>query len=458
MKRFRFLLLSIIVLMSVIVAVPVGAATVLDVPEKLTTVTEKAEISVKTPAGGYATIEVIGTYSGIVRKMGTPTTANRTATVIFNGRGDNGDFLTSGVYTVRATVGGVSTYSKIFIISSTPGVTLSGYAAPNQLDVGKGFAVKGKISSEVPLTSVSVLLKDESGKTLQSAQAEPNDNKFDLGIFDEQIVFKTLGAPKNPTPYSIEIRVATSLGEYLLSKDDFRLYPLPTKWTQVARNSELSAFFKSEVYRYRYIRNSFINRSITIDSAWLEKNIIDFPFYHIRDNRINAYAKKNYEGTLSAIENTKMVVRYDDGEVRFDLRELVLGHSGDGSFNSRLTSEFNLSGHSMGLTTDINCQIPVNGRTAKSNDNFRLIKAEVQKLKFVSSKKEGSLVTYTIKYKGDKPTDGKPVPDELYNYLLHEAAFVKNGFNWGGYFSTTDAMHYTLYEQPKGSPRLKLIP
>lgn len=204
-------------------------------------------------------------------------------------------------------------------------------------------------------------------------------------------------------------------------------------------------FIKSKPY-------NVADTGIELLNGWEEEHILkNFAFPGMKIH-INKGALEQFGKAAELMNGTRVKIAYNDGSVSsFLLKDLV---DTAYCYNSRYiypsTSglpenwRWSLSLHSWGASVDINARVQVNGQRGI---NFAPIKSGAAKLRLLPGvDADGALV---FAYDGE-PQQGKPVPDEVSNYILYELAFKPAGFYWGAYFGNnrTDAMHFTLVEEP----------
>ena len=336
--------------------------------------------------------------------------------------------------------------------ASDSGVTLAGFTAPGTLTVGQSFSLRGTIYSQEPLQEVRVTIYDATGTAVISQLETLTASKtyqYSLRNIDARVKFGSLGSGSK----RLVITARTGGQIHTLASAAFTVeYP----WVQVPKRTNLDAYFGNESYRFYYQRVSTAGREITVDPQWVQENIVTLPFCHKPYNQVHATAQWAFAAARAAIASTIVTVQYDDGQVSFPLESLVLGHVGDGCYVPRLTQSLSVSGHSFGLTIDLNTGLAVNGQVAGSDANYQKILAEVAKLSYVDGITWDGTSYHTLRYRGSIPATGT-LPEALMNYVLYELAFYPYGFYWGGYFSSTDAMHFTLFEIPAKS-RVPLAP
>lgn len=327
---------------------------------------------------------------------------------------------------------------------------LTGYTAPSMIVKGNSYAISGTITAEAPLTRVRVAIRDVSSGDLEIDVSDTWDagqgpTTYSIKTIDSRVKFGTLSEGSK----YIYIQANVAGGSTItLSKKEFTVESSTAGWERVPVISSLSSWFGSDVYRYYYQQPDKSSRAIVVDPDWEKENLITFPFFHRKYTRINVAAKSYFTKAVDYITNNKIKIQYTDKTVTINVSDLILGDIYDGAYNARMTSSGSFSGHAFGLVIDVNPMQDINSQVVGSHTRYDTIMTYVKKLSYVGKASNGSGTTYTVKYNGKAPTTSLGVPMELVNYLLYEAAFKQAGFYWGGYFTSTDAMHYSLYEKP----------
>lgn len=94
-------------------------------------------------------------------------------------------------------ISGVSTSTKTIpsdYKSSKPRsiLRIASLRAPSSIKKGKGFSLKGKITSNETITEVTVKILNNRGNSVRTLTRKPNAEKFDIQSIDELIKFGTL--------------------------------------------------------------------------------------------------------------------------------------------------------------------------------------------------------------------------------------------------------------------------
>ena len=80
------------------------------------------------------------------------------------------------------------------ISKGEPSLSISGESLPSSLDVGKAFYIRGKVSSNINISNVTISVLDAAGNTVLSASAAPNKKTYKLKKLDAKIKFGSLPA------------------------------------------------------------------------------------------------------------------------------------------------------------------------------------------------------------------------------------------------------------------------
>jgi len=95
--------------------------------------------------------------------------------------------------------------------------TISGATKPGTLKKGSSFTIKGKISSETKITSVTVAVYDSNGKKKIGKTVSPNTKTYNLSKVDSSIKFGTL----SKGTYTYKVTATNSAGKKTLISKSF---------------------------------------------------------------------------------------------------------------------------------------------------------------------------------------------------------------------------------------------
>lgn len=107
----------------------------------------------------------------------------------------NADTLSPGTYYVRASayIGGksVKNVEKKFVVEEGVSITTDA-PYPEELAPGKGFSVKGTLTSNAVIDSVKLGIIDKDDKWVYTASAKPADKTYSLAALNSKMKFKEL--------------------------------------------------------------------------------------------------------------------------------------------------------------------------------------------------------------------------------------------------------------------------
>ena len=124
-------------------------------------------------------------------------------------------------YRVIATnTAGTKTLLDHEVVVSKSGARLDSCKAPENLKEGAQFAVNGMITAAVNLIGVEVRIDGADGKTVQKAEASPNETDYNLSALADKISVASL----KPGSYRYVISVKTNRASQPLLTADFRVW------------------------------------------------------------------------------------------------------------------------------------------------------------------------------------------------------------------------------------------
>ena len=107
--------------------------------------------------------------------------------------------LGAGVYTYKVVAQDAKQTStlvnrqfEVIKRPSTSTLKITSYNYPSSIKKGKPFSIKGNITSNKKITSVTVQVLNSSGKTVLSASAKPNATPYQIKKIDAKIKFGKL--------------------------------------------------------------------------------------------------------------------------------------------------------------------------------------------------------------------------------------------------------------------------
>lgn len=138
------------------------------------------------------------------------------------------DTLAAGTYYYRITAtnsaGTVTLVDQKFTVgttgvTATPTIKISGQSVPDTMKVGDFFSVKGTVTSDKALTSVSVGVYDSQGTLKTGKTVLVNTTSYNLKNLDAYITFNTLSAGT----YYYRIKATNSVGTVTLIDQKFTI-------------------------------------------------------------------------------------------------------------------------------------------------------------------------------------------------------------------------------------------
>ncbi len=322
----------------------------------------------------------------------------------------------------------------------------------------RGFVFGGTVTSEVPLSRVSVTISDKQGDVLLETEAElaaddPAATCFPLWErtfpFDDQsLSARTDFASLKPGTYTFVLKAANAvMGEVTLYTSPFTVERTGARHTLIPNDLRdtwpaVQAYLGGQLTPFTYRTGTF--GRIQVDSGWIKRNLVDImtPFGYTW--RVNKAAVAPFKKALDYLRTTYIHVggRSDSDILR--LSRLV--HDSGGPFLARQEegSSF-LSPHVLGLAVDLNGGTGFNEAVP---DNWATFCKEIsENLIYNGIQERKGYRYYDFTYIGDWRATYEKVPTILQNYLLYELAFYRAGFFWGVYYDhTCDASHFALGE------------
>lgn len=325
--------------------------------------------------------------------------------------------------------------------------------------LGQIFSVEGTIKSGYPITEVRVVVYNALNGTKELDQTAKSDHlgkkMYQLsgysGSINELAPFSKLGVGEK----RLELLVSTTEeSDIPLWKASFSIQ----EWVTLTKDrihfiftDFLDDYFGSSDYLFKYKLRERGSRRIFIDSEWTDKYIRQITF-NGRAFSVHTTAYDTFKRAFDHVKNSYVYIKYNNGESGvFALSDAMVYNLSDGAFTARFqdASCAKISHHSFGTCIDLNSTLEVNKiRVIDGHDtNWEQIKRAIDKLTYDGlNNVYGRDKVYCFTYDGTMPENGM-VPNTLLNYLLHEIAFAREGFHWGGYFGNgSDAMHFSLTE------------
>ncbi|MCD8231927.1 MAG: phage tail tip lysozyme [Clostridiales bacterium] len=130
----------------------------------------------------------------------------------------NGGSASSGT-NVKIKTASISKSQRWKLSKTYKAPTISGATKPGTLSVGSSFTIKGKISSETKITSVTVAVYDSDGNKKIGKTVSPNAKTYDLSKVDSSIKFGTL----SKGTYTYKVTATNSAGKKTLISKSFKV-------------------------------------------------------------------------------------------------------------------------------------------------------------------------------------------------------------------------------------------
>ncbi|MDO4567545.1 MAG: M15 family metallopeptidase [Clostridia bacterium] len=326
--------------------------------------------------------------------------------------------------------------------------------------LGQAFTLEGVIQSDTPISAVEVRVYDIAGDTLELRQAAESGDLgeliYDLNGGNTSISYLAPFSRLTEGEKRLELYVSNQTdSDVLLWRAEFTI----SEWVQLTNDmihyifvDPLREFFGDESYLFRFKVARRASRRIVIDEQWEKDNIISLTF-NGRYYQVHRLAYDAFKNAFDHIRESYVSITYDDGTTgAFLLNDAMVYNLADGAYVPRFQDWWfsKVSHHSFGTCIDINSTLEVNQILLDENGydtNWVQIERDIAKLTYDGLKAlDGHSHVYCFTFDGNRQ-QGKLIPDTLLNYLLHEIAFAREGFSWGGYFGNgSDAMHFSLTE------------
>jgi uncharacterized repeat protein (TIGR01451 family) len=377
---------------------------------------------------------------------------------------------------------GSKTFDVSFTVTSSSISTLSikNWNKPGDLENGQSFIIQGVVESNYPITKVTVAVKNnDTGLNEIEESVIPNAQSYNINLLDSKVRFdKLLSGSKTyiitatdtvkTESVSSQFKVIASSRppeyKYQLTKNNItgidlallKTYFAGTEdylfWYKYENESVTSNpnidFWKSDAYKKYYPAGSEIKTPN--GNSW----------------PVHGNAKTKFQGVFDFTKQVKLKITFSNNkEETITLSELIAGHEGDFTQVPRFQRDNGirtnvLSTHAYGLAVDLNSGYNVNMQVRGDRTRLEKINDAVKNLGFVAKTEDrnAKILTYEFIYDGLPPKEGSPkIPVELVNYFLYYIAFKTSGFYWGAYFSSTDAMHFSLLEASSKSTLTDIV-
>ncbi len=327
--------------------------------------------------------------------------------------------------------------------------------------LGQSFSVEGKIISDQPITKVNLIVWNvgENSKEIDVTARQGDMGSLEYSLNGYEGSLNSMASFSRLRPGEKRIELICSNGaetDVVLWRANFTV----SEWATLTRDKihttgydALHELIGDDSFLFRYKLRERASRRIYIDDEWYNRYIksIEFGGHNFK---VHTAAYDKFKEAFDYINDSWVYMSYSDGSSTgvFRLSDIVKPNPADGAYVARFqdASMSKISHHSFGTCIDLNSNIPVNQIRVDADGvdtSWAQIKNAISMLTYEGLKTiEGIDNVYCFSYSGERQGQGL-VPDALINYIMHELAFARAGFYWGGYFgSGSDAMHFTLTE------------
>lgn len=327
--------------------------------------------------------------------------------------------------------------------------------------LGQSFSIEGKIVSGQPITKVELIVWNvsENSKEIEVSARQSDIGTLEYSLNGYEGSLNSMASFSRLKPGEKRIELICSNGaetDVVLWRANFTV----SEWAALTKDKihttgydALYELIGDDSFLFKYKLREKASRRIYIDDEWYNRYIrsIEFSGHNFK---VHTAAYDKFKEAFDYINGSWICMSYSDGSSTgaFSLSEIVKPNPADGAYVARFqdASMSKISHHSFGTCIDLNSNIPVNQIRVNADgvdENWAQIKSAVSKLTYEGLKTvDGKDNVYCFSYSGERQGQ-RLVPDALVNYIMHELAFARAGFYWGGYFgSGSDAMHFTLAE------------
>ena len=332
----------------------------------------------------------------------------------------------------------------------------------------KPYSLRGTVTSNVPLTSVSVFIvcdfnENDPYPMERTVTFHPSDGVLSYALSDPNTVegvsldaltpFSSLGIGH----HTLYLFVSTADSDMIYTPVSREFDVLGDTWRTFTADAFSNgsyktalAFFGGDESRFLYRYQVVSGRYVIADPAWERTYLTEFSMDDGEPWRIHIDALPNYRMAKHYLDKTFFRVSGTNGDTGVrPLCDCIVSYSG--SYCSRFTSSKRyISHHAFACASDINATLEPN---RNKKENIALIETEVRSnLVYNGIRTDGSgQQYYDFTYSGAYETTASGIPETVINYLLYELCFYRAGFQWGHYYhSTSDAMHFTLTDNLAG--------
>lgn len=325
---------------------------------------------------------------------------------------------------------------------------------------GVNFNLRGTVSSEYPLTRITLTVIDSDGKKYTgSVTFSAGDGVLSYALNDNALPAEkksldslnltkslacgiclmeiTASSTQHSEPALLFSRRFEKLenGVYILSPNNFR-----DGFYQTA----LDFFGSEEEFLFSYTLAT--GRHINQETAWKRQHITTVMGPDGKKRSVNVKAAEQFSQAYQYMQTTFIRVRgssFDTGVIPLS----SLAAEFNGTYVSRfVTGNRFISHHAFGTAEDVNASQPSNRNSAA---NTQIITDEVALLDYEGMVTQEGGFYFSFVYNGSCTEMCGGVPQTVVNYLIYELSYFRAGFGWGYYYThTCDAMHFTLSEVP----------
>jgi len=324
---------------------------------------------------------------------------------------------------------------------------------------GEKFELIGKVESEVSnITDVTIKLinKDDDSEVFTKS-VKPNSTTYDIGANKDAFSdFKFEDLKTNTKGYEYTIEATNGTGTKKTKAEVFSVWKklVNGNFGSSSTREEVGKCFDGNHMFYYKLNGTNVNRGIDIhpkdeylDYIPGEQNVT---LPSGTKAKVPTTVKDKFQNALDRTKEVKLTINVKYKEEGIDKESVIseillssLVSNFDGAWVHRFqTGNQYISVHTYGLAMDINTGYDVNKQDSK---NKKKIDDAVELLSDGTVTTKDNVKTYTFTYSADEKIES--IPQELANFFLHHLAFKDFGFYWGGYFTNTDAMHFSLVEK-----------
>lgn len=326
------------------------------------------------------------------------------------------------------------------------------------------FNLRGTVTADRPLASVTVTVRDKNGKTAKCTVSFSSTNIRSYRL-DDKTATKEKTSPDNADLFRKEKPAVgqcsiTVSARCIGQKRDTVLLNRTFKLLDSGRYNRLSpnnfrdgyyetalAFFGGEDFLFEFKNDR--GRAIIQEKDWAKKNITGVQGPDGRKHYVNVKGAQQFAKAYEYMSASYVRVRSAEGA--FDtgvvpVKALIAEFNG--TYVSRFVSGKRfISHHAYGTAEDVNASYRANTNVLKNRDLIK--EEEVALLDYEGILQSDGQRYYSFVYRGSCTEMCAGIPNTLSNYIIYELSYFRAGFGWGCYYPhTSDAMHFTLSELP----------